>query len=110
MPANLLILPLLAGFWFVHFCHYFRFRAQRLDGYRLLLESAIAGAFLFLGARMVTHALILFDIPFASRVKDGWTRFAPVDFSGTATGAFILGIALPFIVNSFFGKDRANRR
>ena len=38
MPNNLLLVPLLAGFWFLHRCHYFRFRAQTLDGYRLLIE------------------------------------------------------------------------
>src|SRR3954453_8329114 len=48
LPTNLLLLPLLGGFWFVHFCYLFKFRAQRLDGYRLLLESAFLGLLLIL--------------------------------------------------------------
>jgi hypothetical protein len=45
MPYNLLLLlPLIGGFLFVHLTHYFRFAAQRMDGYRLLFQSAIAGA------------------------------------------------------------------
>jgi len=46
MPTNLLLLPLVGGYCLTHFCYYFRFRSQRLDGYRLLLESALAGILL----------------------------------------------------------------
>ena len=38
---NLLILPLLGGFLFLELCHVYRFRFQRLEGYRLLMWSAI---------------------------------------------------------------------
>ena len=46
MPWNLLILPLLGGFWLLRTCNLFRFRSQYLEGYRLLMESAIAGVVL----------------------------------------------------------------
>jgi hypothetical protein len=53
MPYNLLLLPLLGGFLFIHLTHFFRFGAQRLDGYRLLFQSAIAGICLSALARLV---------------------------------------------------------
>jgi hypothetical protein len=53
MPYNLLLLPLIGGFLFVHLTHFFRFGAQRLDGYRLLFQSAIAGIGLSAAARLI---------------------------------------------------------
>lgn len=48
MPSNLLLLPFLAGYLFLHSFHFTKFRAQRLDGYRLLMESAAVGLVLAL--------------------------------------------------------------
>lgn len=96
MPANLLILPLLAGFCFVHFSHRFRYRAQRLDGYRLLLESALAGAVLFLLARLA--ALLLGDW-LGPAWLGLWQRIAPVDYLGTGLLSLTLGLLLPLIDN-----------
>lgn len=107
MPTNLLILPLLAGFWFIHFCHYFRFRAQRLDGYRLLIESSLAWAFLFLIGRIFTFFVGL--TPFGLSLNSLWSAFAPVSFSGTATLAFAMGIASPFVLNQFRNEDASKQ-
>lgn len=43
MPYNLLLLPLLAGYCFIHLFRFTRFRALQLDGYRLLMSSAVVG-------------------------------------------------------------------
>jgi hypothetical protein len=108
MPANVLVLPFLAGFWFIHFCHYFRYRAKGLDGTRIGIESAIAGAFLFLLARVCTYGATRFV--FGARLGTLWKEFAPVEFSGTAALAFVLGLVLPFLVNIFFGQEKALRK
>ena len=55
--GGLLLLPLLGGFLFFHLTHFFRFAAQRLDGYRLLFQSAIAGTFLSILARLIVLAI-----------------------------------------------------
>lgn len=109
MPTNLLILPLLAGFWFIHFCHYFRFRAQRLDGYRLLIESSLAGAILFLFGRVTTYVLVS-HTPVGPVVSRWWLAFAPVSFSGTATLSFFVGLAAPFVLNIFWKEDISKQR
>jgi hypothetical protein len=72
MPTNLLLLPLLGGYWFLHTLYYTRFRSQRLDGYRLLMESAFAGLLLTLVARVV--------VLFAQRwplIQSPWSDLAP---------------------------------
>jgi hypothetical protein len=97
MPTNLLILPLLAGFCFVHICHRYRFRAQRLDGYRLLLESAMAGVvFLFLSR--VTVVAIKAS-PFGDYIRLGWFAFAPVPWLGTTAGSVFVAIGLSLAAN-----------
>jgi hypothetical protein len=54
MPANVaLFLSILAGYTFIHVCYFTRFRAQRLDGYRLVIESALAGLILYFAARII---------------------------------------------------------
>lgn len=55
MPWNLLLLPLLAGYCALHICHFFRFRAQKQDGNRLLFESALAGIPLLILGRLTTY-------------------------------------------------------
>jgi len=108
MPTNLLILPLLAGFWFVHNCYYFRFRSQRLDGYRLLLESALAGVGLTLIARCAVLFVRLF--PIGADIERSWHLFSPIPFSGTAACAIIAGVVSSYAVNlAFIGGREAAR-
>src|SRR5215470_20055792 len=97
MPYNLLLLPLLGGYILVHLCHYLRFRAQRLDGYRLLIESAIAGVVLVILSRGVVVALRHTPVgAFAMAVAPA---FAPFPYVGTAIGSFLIGGVLPIFIN-----------
>jgi len=106
MPTNLLILPLLGGFLLVHIWHLSRFRSQRLEGYRLLMEAAIAGVMLLTLARGVTYSLARFGIV-GNTTRARWHEFAPIDFSGTGALAFLLGIVLPFVANLFYRRKAA---
>jgi hypothetical protein len=96
VPTNLLLLPLLGGYWFLHTLYYTRFRSQRLDGYRLLLESAIAGVFFSLVARCCVAILAR-----SASVIGAWNSLSPRDvpFLGTACGAFLLGFGSPYLLN-----------
>jgi hypothetical protein len=100
MPTNLLLLPLLGGYWFLHTLYYTRFRSQRLDGYRLLMESAFAGLLLTLAARVV--------VLFAQRwplIQSEWSDLAPgIPFLGTTAARLLLGIAAPYVLNVFLDK------
>lgn len=101
MPTNLLLLPLLAGFWFVNRCWYFKFRVQRLDGYWLLLESSIAGVvFLTIGRACV---LSIEKLPGGFWLRDWWGLFSPFPFSGTAAASLCVGLVTPSLVNGISG-------
>jgi hypothetical protein len=106
MPTNLLILPLLGGFLLVHIWHISRFRSQRLEGYRLLMETAIAGVILVTIARISTYALAHFG-GVSNSLRARWHDFAPIDFSGTGALAFAFGALIPLFANLFFRRKAA---
>jgi hypothetical protein len=105
MPYNLLLLPLIGGFLFVHLTHYFRFGAQRLDGYRLLFQSAIAGIILSAAGRLLD---IFVDwLPVGPPLQKAWRVFSPFSFSATSAASLLLGPALALLVNAIIGREKA---
>src|ERR1041385_5292883 len=102
MPTNLLLLPLLGGYWFLHAFQYTRFRSQRLDGYRLLVESALVGVILACGAWVA-----LFLLRPLSWLINFWRYFAPsVPFLGVAIASLMMGIVLPYGLNWFLNSTK----
>ena len=96
MPTNLLLLPLLAGYWFLHQFSYTRFRSQRLDGYRLLVESAAVGVLFVCLAWRVAKALSLW-----APAAGFWKDFAPnIPFLGTGTITLLIGLVAPYTLNA----------
>jgi hypothetical protein len=97
MPTNLLLLPFLGGYWFLHAFYYTRFRSQRLDGYRLLVESALAGVALVVISRLLVLLLSVFN-----HLQSGWSAIVPAEipFLGTATVSLILGVCSPYLLNA----------
>lgn len=99
MPSNLLVLPLLAGFWFITHSHRYRFRVLSWDGYRLLLESAAMGFLFFtlaraviLGFEMWPHAVDL--------IKQDWLPISGnIGYLGSAIASFILAMMFSFLDN-----------
>lgn len=108
MPYNLLLLPLLGGFLFIHLAHYFRFGAQRLDGYRLLFQSAIAGTCLAAAARLIIELLSISDAGLGGLGL--WSRFFPFKFSAESSLSFLLGPLFAGAINLFIGKKEAKDR
>ena len=108
MPYNLLLLPLLGGFLFIHLTHFFRFAAQRLDGYRLLLQSAIAGICLVCIARVIIELLGLSD--FGVSALNVWNRFFPFPYSAETSLSFGLAPAFAGSVNLFISTEKAKSR
>jgi hypothetical protein len=103
MPYNLLLLPLLGGFLFLHITHFFRFEAQRLDGYRLLLYSALCGV----GLGVIARLIIILLSPIGPMVMPIWNMFAPFPFAGTNALALGLGPPLALLVNAFIDTEKA---
>jgi hypothetical protein len=105
MPYNLLLLPLLGGFLFFHLTYFFRFAAQRLDGYRLLFQSAIAGTFLSILARLIVLAIAA--SPAGPSAESYWTRFSPFPYSATSALSLVLGPLVAVLINFVLGKEKA---
>jgi hypothetical protein len=57
MPWNVFLLPLLGGFLFLDWCYYTRLRHQRLEGNRLLIESAFVAALAAFIATIIISAV-----------------------------------------------------
>ncbi|MBV8896502.1 MAG: hypothetical protein JO051_08315 [Acidobacteriaceae bacterium] len=105
MPYNLLLLPLLGGFLFFFTAHLFRFGAQRLEGYKLLFQSAIAGVILSFVARLIVLAIAL--TPARAWLEHAWFIFSPFPYSASSALAMILGPLAALILNLFVGTGRA---
>ena len=105
MPYNLLLLPLLGGFLFFFTAHLFRFSTQRLEGYKLLFQSAIAGVVLSFFARLIVLAIANTDA--GAWVAARWSTFSPFPFSATSALSMILGPITAIMLNLFIDADKA---
>jgi hypothetical protein len=106
MPYNLLLLPLLGGFLFIHIAHYFRFSAQRLDGYRLLIQAALAGTCLAALARLID---LFFGFAMGINIDYVGALFllTPPQYSGPSVLALVLGPVCAWIWNLFVDREQA---
>lgn len=103
MPYNLLLLPLLGGYLFIHFTYRFRFRAYGLDNYRLIFESAGFGIAALALSHLLTRLALSVDL--LQRPISVWKQLAPFPFSGSAFGALLLGLTAPYLVNRIWKRD-----
>jgi hypothetical protein len=95
MPSNLLILPLLAGYCFLHLLAFTKYRAQRLDGHRLIFESALVAIVLCTVGRVAAYWLL--QIP---QVANSWKAISPpVDYFGTGVLSIAAGVVIPLGLN-----------
>ncbi len=97
MPSNVLILPLLAGYLFIRIFYFTRYRAQSLEGYRLLLESATAGLFLALSGRIAV--VVLKSLPIGVTLSEWWRQLTDVPYSGSAFFSVALAVILAPLLN-----------
>jgi hypothetical protein len=105
MPYNLLLLPLVGGFLFIHLTHYFRFAAQRMDGYRLLFQAAIAGVGLSIAGRVAE--LLVGSTPLGPPLGRFWAVFSPFPYSATSAISLLLGPVCALVVNLVIDKEKA---
>lgn len=106
MPFNLLLLPLIGGYFFISQFYVTAFYAARHTRERLIFISALAGTFLLIAARII----VLFIAWATPGLAAFWKQLAPFDYGGTAFGALALGLALPFVLNRYYPREKAYRR
>jgi hypothetical protein len=108
VPWNEFLLPILAGYIFLNFCSLTRFRAQRHDGYRLLIESLFYGVLIFSSARVLG---ILMYKSYRVQAFESWRQQNGLvyPYSGTAVLAACLAAILALLANFVIGRDRAKK-
>lgn len=107
MPFNLLIFPILGGYYLLIRSELFRYLHQRIDRQKLIFNSIIAGVGLLILAFILKTVWI-----FASPLTAGWCRDQvpiPLPYAGTTLLSFFLGIAFAEISNLVINKKKCIR-
>lgn len=107
MPFNLLLFPLIGGYYILIRFEYLRYRQYRLENQRVLLNSAMLGIFL-LGACLLVRSVLLVIFPqMVAAISD----FLPVKtpFFGTASMSLVVAILATEIANKFINREKAIR-
>lgn len=108
MPWNELLLPILAGYVFINIWNLTRFRAQRHDGYRLVIESLFFGVAIFAGARFIV--IWIHTLPLGTHVESIIQRSGlGYPFLGTGILATVLALTLALIGNAAINNERAKK-
>ncbi len=106
MPYNLLIFPLLGGFLFIHTYKPLHYTSKRLEGYRLLIYSSLAGVILL----VVSVIFVGFVNASYPKVLHWWKQWVPFDYSGVAIFSFILGWVIAKLLNIRFLSDERHQK
>lgn len=113
MNFSLLLVPALAGYWFLSRANATRFRVSRQAGYALVLESAIMGVILLALARVIADVCgDILVVPrsigadFVEKIK----HLLPFDYSGTVLCTAVLALVLPFVLNRFLDENKFARK
>ena len=102
MPWNLLIFPLVGGYYILTRSYFFKFIQQRLDRQRLIFESVLIGSFICGLAILIRLGISYFDPSFSDTIY----RKFPFKEPFTITSISILGLSifLTEITNLFLNK------
>jgi hypothetical protein len=98
MPSNLLLLlPLVGGYVFIHLCYFTRFRAQTLEGHRLIFETAFWGFLFVVPARFLTR----FCLGEIKWVRELWAELggSHMGYLGTLVCALVLAPCCAVLCN-----------
>lgn len=105
MPFNLLLFPLIGGYYILIRFEYLRYRQYRLENQRVLLNSAMLGIFL-LGACLIIRTFLLTVAPEAvSMISNALPLKTP--FFGTASMSLVVAILATEIANKFISREKA---
>jgi len=107
LPANVLILPLLAGYLFLTYWNFTKFNTKRNSGHRLIFHAAAWGLFFLFVALLVTITLEGACPP----LEKWWKDHISFEYAGTSVIAFLLGSTIWWPLNKFFfAEDDAAQR
>ncbi|WP_294671612.1 hypothetical protein [uncultured Fluviicola sp.] len=105
MPWNLLLLPLVAGYYIFTKSYFFKFKQQRIDQQRLVFESII----LAVAASIITYSIRLFYESVASpEFQNIVYKAIPIKspYAGTSLCILLLSITFTEISNLFLDEKK----
>ncbi len=106
MPWNLLLFPLVAGYYLFTKSYLFKFKQQRLDQQRLVFESIILGV----AACVITYTLrLIYESIVSDELQAAVYRAIPIKypFAGTSLMVLLLAIGVTELSNwLFFDKKK----
>lgn len=104
MPWNLLILPLVAGYYLLTRFNYFKYKQQRLDKQRLIFDSVLL-AILLISFTFLVRLLI--ELKFHNLIDYIHSSLnITTPYLGTAFSTLIISILIAEIGNRTTHKDR----
>jgi hypothetical protein len=108
VPFNVLILPLLGGYFFISYWNYTRFDSHRYSGERLIFHSAAAGVIFLILSFCITHSIV----GLWPELGRQWNTLVPFEYSGTSLLAFVMGSVLWLPLNQLesFEREKQARR
>lgn len=106
MGLGLLLIPSLAGYWFLQRANFWRFDNYRLSGYHLLFRSALAGIFLTVAAH--TIAVLLNSLE--PDIRSFLFAHVSVDYVDTAILTILLAVVAPPVFNKIDSEEKAAKR
>jgi hypothetical protein len=102
-PINLLLFPILGGYYILIKSELFRYRQQRLEPQKLIFNSFLGGIILMIVAWIFTAVVSKMAPAFVAWVR----HFYPLqaDYFGTCVTAFLLSIVFTEVSNRLVKKD-----
>ncbi len=107
MPFNILLLPLIGGYFFIQGWNRTQYQSIRLEKERLLFHASLAGIFLLLLA-FILRGLVPFSIPCVSHFP--CATAPPFEYLDVSFLALALGVLLPKVLNRFWTLEDASKK
>ena len=105
MPWNLLLLPLVAGYYIFTKSYFFKFKQQRLDQQRLVFESII----LAVAASIITYSVrLVYESVASPEFQNVVYSAIPIKspYTGTSLSILLLSITFTEISNLFLNEKK----
>jgi hypothetical protein len=109
VPYNLLIIPLIAGYYLLSNLVYFKYKYQRQESQRLLLNSALAGLFIAIVTFFIRHVVEFIYPEFIPKVYNWLARVINYQsentrFLWTMLSGLLITIAITRLINFVIRK------
>jgi hypothetical protein len=103
-PVNLLIFPIIGGYYILIKAELFRYRQQRLEPQKLIFNSFLGGIILMISSWIVTGIISYLFPSFTDQIRSLYPIKA--EYFGTCVCSFLLAIIFTQISNFFVSKNK----